>query len=211
MANLTITQIKTLVDAWRPGHPYTPAHILQWANEVDGYIWREIFERKTTQSILRQSGVAAYSLDSGVNFRDITNVYVDGEEIFRIDYTFKDTTGYFRDADGKINIYPTPSATDSSAGLVVVYLTPFTRHTDESEEVYPESPYEKMHYEYMTAKMDFFSRKYSDYNNGVDVFNGTFKDYINYLEERKVFIKDEARWNLLKQRAARKLLKKIET
>jgi hypothetical protein len=210
MANLTIENIMSLVDAWRPGHPYLAAHQMQWINEVEGYIWKELFEYKTPHAILRENGISAYDLPEGVEFKDVTNVYVDGEEIFRIDCTFKDTTGYYRGSDGKLNIYPMPTEDDTAEGLEVIYLTPFTRHTESSETVYVEAPYEKMYYEYNIAKADFNSRKYSDYNNMVDAFNNTFSDYINYLEERKAFIKDEARWNLLKQRAARELLKKIK-
>lgn len=132
------------------------------------------------------------------------------DKIIRIDSSYADTTGYFRGSDGKLNIYPVPTADDVIAGLEIKYLIPFTRHAADTENVYVDAPYEKMYYEYLIAKMHCFSKDYASYNNWADMFNGTFGEYIDFLASKNPFEKDDTKWNLLKQKAAQELLKKIK-
>lgn len=182
---MPISDYTTILDTdLRPGNPYSAALKLQWINEVEGSIWNDIYKYKTSIGILRLTGIAAYALPAGVDFNKITNVYVDGIEIKRIDASFKDTTGYFRGSDGKINIYPLPTANDDAAGLTVSYLTPVTKHTLDSETPYAESPFDRMYYEYLCAKVDLFLKNYDDYTNSIAQFNTTYKEYVIWWADR---------------------------
>lgn len=184
---MLISDITALVDILRPGNAYTSAIKLQWLNEVDGSIWYDAYKYISSSVISRLLNIPAYPLPIGVDFNLITNVYVDGDEIFKIDSTFDKTVGYFRGSDGELSIYPVPTASDVTPGITISYVTPFLKHALETESVYAESPYERMYYEYLIAKMDFYSKDFPSFNNGMTTFNNTLKEYTAWWGSRNPF------------------------
>lgn len=178
MANSTIRALITKLDSLKDASAYGDSVKLGWVNEVDGAIWHEIYKRASKQEIIRTNGTAAYALDSGKEFQHITKVYNDGSDLPRLKDPRPQTTGYFRGADGKLNIYPLPAANDVVAGLVVLYREPFTAHSNvETDTVLAEPPFDKMYMHYMSAMVNHTRREYAAYNEDLALFNASFEEY----------------------------------
>jgi hypothetical protein len=212
MAGDTTTAIIELVDGLRPGNPYTAVQKLQWINEVDGYVWRELCKYETSFGYSRQNGVAEYSLPAGVKFQDVVKVFVDGEEIPRISPSFLNTTGYYiGSTTAKFKIYPVPAATETAPaqGLVAIYLTPFTKLTA-GQNVFIEAPYDKAYVEYIVAKMELYSQNFNSYNNYVDTFDNTYGEFADWWASRNPIEGSEFRRNMQGQGLRQTLLQKTK-
>jgi hypothetical protein len=211
MPNQTLQNILDFFGSIRPGQPYSSTVIIQFVNEVDGSIWNELYRYKTSADILRVNGQAAYSLPAGFDFNDVINTFVDGVEIPRIDASMYQTTGYYRDSTGKLVIYPVPTASDSSAGLHVVHNVPYTKHTALTDTSLVPAPFDRMYYEYLTAKYDFLRKDFNSYNNEVDAFSGTWGEHVTWWTAKNPFTKEESGCNLLKPNTQQTLLKRVRT
>lgn len=203
---MVINEVIALVDSLIPGNPYKNQK-LQWINEVDGYIWKELYRYKDTLIINKESGVDTFKLSEGVIFNDITNVYVDDEEIPRIDHSFQKTTGYYKGRDNTVKIYPAPK--EPAGNVAIVYLMPFVTHKNINEKTLVDAPYDKMYYEYIMAKIHFFNKDYAAYNNTVDVFNASFEDYMIWWTSRNPCERNDMDCGSLGQSTTHRLLKKI--
>ena len=181
---MPISAIITRIDELKP-NAYTATTKLGWINHVDGAVWNEIYKYTGFSDVMRQTGIAAHALPVGVDFSLVTNVYVDGEEIFPI--TFKDfeTTGYYRGTDGKLNIYPVPTANDVTAGLRIVYRLPFVPHVAATEEAYMPVPFDKAYDDYTAAMVDKYDQQPESYTNNVNYYNNGMKEYAAWYADHK--------------------------
>ncbi len=148
-------------------------------------IWEEIYKHTGFTDIMRQKDIAAYDLPVGVKFEQVTNVYLDGKEIYKISHRDFETTGYFRGVDGKLNIYPVPTENDTAAGLRIAYRPPYVSHTADTEEVFMQSPYDKAYDDYLAAMIDKYNQDMDGYNNNLDSYNGNIKDYADWYKDHK--------------------------
>lgn len=181
---MKISEIIARVDELKP-NKYSTMTKLNWINQVDGMIWNEIYKYTGTKDVLRQEGTASYDLPVGVNFEMVTNVFVDGYEIFPISYRDFETTGYFRGTDGKLNIYPVPKKSDTEPGLRIVYRLPFTPHVNADEEVFMQPPYDKAYDDYIAAMIDKYNLEMDGYNNYVSFYNNGIKEYADWYKDHK--------------------------
>ena len=181
---MKISEIIARVDDLKPnGYSFTTK--LGWINHVDGMVWNEIYKYTGFTNIARQAGVSAYDLPVGVDFNLVTNVYVDGKEIYLISHRDFETTGYYRGVDGKLNIYPTPTENDAAPGLRVAYRLPFVPHTNAEEEAYIPAPYDKAYDDYIAAMIDKYNREYDEYNNNMNFYNNSIKEYAVWYNNHK--------------------------
>jgi len=182
---MLISAIITRIDELKP-NGYTSTTKLGWINQVDGMIWNEIYKHTGFSDILRLANTAAYALPTGVDFNLVTEVYVDGEPILPI--TFKDfeTTGYYRGTDGKLNIYPVPTASDTVAGLREVHRLPFVPHTAISESIYMPVPYDKAYDDYICAMIDKYNQDMEGYNNNMSFYNADTKEFAAWYKDQGV-------------------------
>lgn len=180
---MKISDIIARFDALKP-NKYSATVKLGWINHVDGAVWNELYKYTGFSNIMRLKDVAAYALPAGVDFNLVTNVFVDGEEIFLI--TFKDfeTTGYYRGADGKLNIYPIPTVADSVAGLREVHKLPFVPHVSIDEDIYIPAPFDKVYDDYLTAMVDKYNQEMDKYQNSMNFYNASFDEYADFYRGR---------------------------
>lgn len=181
---MKISEIVTRIDGLKP-NKYTPTVKLCWINQVDGMIWDEIYKHIGFTDVMRQQGVAAYDLPVGVKFEQVTNVYLDGIEIYKISHRDFETTGYFRGTDGKLNIYPAPTEDDTAAGLRIAYRLTYTPHTADTEEVFMQPPYDKAYDDYLAAMIDKYNQDMDSYNNNLDFYNNGIKEYSDWYNDHK--------------------------
>jgi hypothetical protein len=208
----TIENIISIFDTLRPGNPYDAPIKLQWINEVEGYVHNELYRKQGVRGYLRQSGVKEYDLPEGIVFNNILKVFIDGEEIPPITASMINTVGYFEGSTAsKFIIYPTPTVSDTTEeGLHVAYLRPFVKLTS-NQNVTIEAPYDKIYIDYMIAKMDFYNKEYGDYNNDVDVFDMSYKEFATWWASRNPIERTEWKWSLQGQGTQTNLLSKIKT
>jgi len=183
---MKICDIITRIDGLKP-NKYSSTTKLSWINHVDGMIWEELYKYTDFSDIMREKDVAAYELPAGVKFEMITNVYVDGMEIYKISHRDFETTGYYRGTDGKLNIYPVPAKDDDTTpGLKIVYRLPFTPHASVDEEPFMQPPFDKAYDDYIAAMIDKYNLDMEGYNNNVNFYNAGIKEYIDWYNRHKV-------------------------
>lgn len=173
---MKISDIIARIDDLKP-NDYASATKLTWVNHVDGYVWNEIYKHTDFIDVEREEGVSAYDLPEGVNFEMVTNVYINGREIYPIKHGDIDTTGYYRDTDGKLNIYPVPEEDDTKPGLRIVYRVPFKEHKDTEEEAFILPPYDVAYDDYIAAMIDKYSQDMESYSNNVAFYNNSIDEY----------------------------------
>lgn len=181
---MLISAIIARIDSLKP-NKYTSAVKLGWINQVDGMIWDELYKYTGFANIMREEGVAEYELPNGVKFEMITNVYVDGMEIYKISHRDFETTGYYRGTDGKLNIYPVPTEDDTEAGLRIAYRMPFTPHEEDTEDVFMQPPFDKAYDDYIAAMIDKYNLDMDGYNNNMAFYNNSVKEYIDWYNDHK--------------------------
>ena len=181
---MLISEIIARIDSLKP-NKYTSAVKLGWINQVDGMIWDELYKYTGFADIMREEGVAEYELPNGVKFEMITNVYVDGMEIYKISHRDFETTGYYRGTDGKLNIYPVPTEDDTEAGLRIAYRMPFTPHEEDTEDVFMQPPFDKAYDDYIAAMIDKYNLDMDGYNNNMAFYNNSVKEYIDWYNDHK--------------------------
>jgi hypothetical protein len=184
----TIAEIKSILQGIKPeANIIDDIIILQLINEVDGAIHYDIHREKLRKDIALVAGQAEYSLPEGVTFDLIDMVYVNDEEIPKIDETYKDTTGFLKGSnDNTVKIYPVPELSDTqdNTSLTVVYLKPFPKHTVLNNTVLAGPPYDKMYYEYLSAKISLFKGDTPTYTNMIGIFNASKAEYETWYNER---------------------------
>jgi len=181
---MLISAIITRIDELKPNH-YTETTKLSWINQVDGIVWNEIYKYTSFSDVLRLANTAGYALPTGVDFGLVTEVYVDGEPIHLITYKDFETTGYYRGVDGKLNIYPVPTINDVTAGLRIVYRTPFAPHTAVTNEAYLPAPFDIAYDDYISAMIDKYNQEFDGYNNNMGFYNNNLKEYAAWRTEQE--------------------------
>lgn len=181
---MEISDIIARADGLKP-NKYTTAAKLDWINHVDGMVWNEIYKHTGFADVLRQANTAAYDLPEGINFEQITNVYIDGKDIYKISHRDFETTGYYRGTDGKLNIYPVPNEDDTSPKMRIAYRLPFTPHEDDTEDVFIPSPYDKAYDDYLMAMFCKFNDDMDGYNNYTAFYNNDIKEYADWYNDHK--------------------------
>jgi len=180
---MKISSIISNINELKP-NIYTPSTKLDWINHVEGAAWNEVFKYLAPVDISRVSGQASYDLPARVTFDRIAKVFVDGEEMYPIDYSMFETTGYYRDSNNRLAIYPIPDSNDTTPGLRVVYRTPFTPHGSIDEDVLIPSPYDKLYWQYISAMIDWFNNEYENYNNSIGLYNTSFQEFKDWYEKQ---------------------------
>lgn len=181
---MLISDIIARIDELKP-NKYTSATKLNWINHVDGIIWNEIYKHTAFTDIMRQAGVSVYNLPEGVNFEHVTNVYINGNDIYKISHRDFETTGYYRGTDGKLNIYPVPTEDDTSPKLRIAYRLPFAPHTDNTEDAFIPSPYDKAYDDYLMAMFSKYNDDMDGYSNYSAFFNNDIKEYADWYNDHK--------------------------
>lgn len=176
---MLISDVITYVNELAP-NPYQNTTKLDWINHVEGSIWNEIYKFTTFADISRVLLQAAYDLPIGISFSDIVRVFVEGEELFLIDYKDFNTTGFYRTSTGKLGIYPVPTANDVVASLRVVYKIPFPKFTVMGDTLSVKEPYSKLYSQYLFAMIDWFNKEYDNYNNAIAMFNASFAEFADW-------------------------------
>jgi hypothetical protein len=181
---MRICDIITRIDGLKP-NKYSSTTKLSWINQVDGMIWDELYKYTGFADIMRLEDTAAYDLPEGIKFEHITNVYVEGIEIYKISHRDFETTGYFRGTDGKLNIYPVPTEDDTEAGLRIAYRMSFTPHEEDTEDVFMQPPFDKAYDDYIAAMIDKYNLDMDGYNNNLDFYNAGIKEYADWYSDHK--------------------------
>ena len=181
---MKISEIITRADGLKP-NKYSATTKLEWINHVDGAVWDEIYKYTSFTDVSRQTGVSAYALPDGVNFEHVTNVYINGDDIYKISHRDFETTGYYRGTDGKLNIYPVPTEDDISPGLRVAYRLPFAPHTAATEDVFMPSPYDKAYDDYLMSMFYKFNEDMDGYSNYTAFYNNDIKEYADWYNDHK--------------------------
>ena len=181
---MKISEIIARADGLKP-NKYTATTKLGWINHVDGMVWDEVYKHTGFIDVPRQAGIAAYALPEGVNFEQVTNVYIDGDDIYKISHRDFETTGYYRGTDGKLNIYPVPTEDDVSPKLRIAYRLPFTLHTADTEDVFIQSPYDKAYDDYLMAMFYKFNEDMDGYSDYVAFYNNDIKEYADWYNDHK--------------------------
>lgn len=181
---MKISEIIARADGLKP-NKYSASTKLAWINHVDGAVWDEIYKHTGFIDVPRQAGIAAYTLPEGVNFEHVTNVYIDGDDIYKISHRDFETTGYYRGTDGKLSIYPVPIEDDVTPKLRIAYRLPFTLHTADTEDVFMQSPYDKAYDDYLSAMVDKYNQEMDGYNNNIGFYNNDIKEYADWYNDHK--------------------------
>lgn len=95
-------------------HAYENATLLKWLNTVESNVYGDTIKEYLNVYYPRVLNTYQFSLPSGIDFEDITKVFINGRK-----YKKKDTRAYKEDRaywyeGGKLCIYPVCSQTDSS-------------------------------------------------------------------------------------------------
>lgn len=179
---MKICDVIVRIDRQKP-NDYSPDDKLEWINHVDGAVWNELYQYTGFVDILRKAGESEYPLPEGINFDLVLKVYVDGDEIFKIDYKDFETTGFYRTPTGKLGIYPVPKSDDIKPGLRVAYKLPFIPHSSIEEDVYIPSPYDKVYDDYISAMIDKYNQEMDKYQNSMTFFNSSFNEYAEWYRK----------------------------
>lgn len=181
---MQIKDIIARIDELKP-NKYTAGTKLSWVNQVDGMIWDEIYKYTDFTDVMRQQGETAYDLPVGVKFEQVTNVYLNGKEIYKISHRDFETTGYFRGIDGKLNIYPVPTTDDTTASLRIIHRLSYEPHAADTEEAFMHPPYDKVYDDYIAAMIDKYNQDMDGYNNHTAFYNGGIKEYADWYNDHK--------------------------
>lgn len=181
---MKISEIIARADGLKP-NKYTAATKLDWINHVDGMVWDEIYKHIGFIDVQRQENVSAYALPDGVSFEHVTNVYIDGDDIYKISHRDFETTGYYRGTDGKLNIYPVPTEDDTSPKLRIAYRLPFTAHTADTEDAFIPSPYDKAYDDYLMAMFYKYNEDMDGYSDYTAFYNNDIKEYTAWYNDHK--------------------------
>lgn len=180
----TIQDIITYVDSIRTGNKYSAPTKIAWCADVDGMIRNEIVKVYNTASIARVQDQVGYTLPEGVIFDNIVKVFVDDEDIHKIDQRSIDTTGYYLGSDGKIYFYPVPEEDDGATpGIKLVYQVQLARYTATTDTLIVPYPYAKMYSEYIMAQMNYYDNQMEMYNNDMSKFNQSWQEYADFYNK----------------------------
>lgn len=181
---MKISNIITRIDILKP-NGYPPDSKLEWINHVDGAVWNELYKYTGFQDVLRKAGVSEYPLPENVDFSLVLKVFIEGEEIYKIDYKDFETTGFYRTPNGKLGIYPVPKSDDTEAGLRIVYKLPFIPHGSIEENAYIPSPYDKVYDNYISAMIDKYNQEMEKYQNSMAFYNSSFNEYADWYRKEE--------------------------
>jgi len=177
---MKISDIIDTVDELRPNNRYSDTQKIKWVSLLDQKIRAEVVKNYGIETISRVQDQSAYTIPEGVTFDNIVKVFFDGHEVPKIDPTSFEKSGYWLNADGEFAIYPTPAASDSTAGIRIIHLIIPAAYTEDTETVFAPDPYAEMYQWYIFAQMDLFDRNYDDYNNSITMFNSKFDEYAKF-------------------------------
>lgn len=177
---MKISDIIATVDELRPNNRYSNTQKIKWISLLDQKIRSEVAKSYGVATISRVAEQSAYTMPEGVNFNNIVKVFFDGQEVPKLDPTSYEKLGYWMDTEGKFAIYPTPAASDSTAGVRIIYLTIPAVYSSDNQDVFAPDPYAEMYQWYIFAQMDLFDRNYDDYNNSITMFNTRFDEYAKF-------------------------------
>jgi hypothetical protein len=161
---------------------YGQGNKIRWVNDDDGIVWSEIYKYTDFKEVSTVIGQAAYAIPDSVDFSRIEAVFVNGVKIHKIDHSMLNTTGYYRGADGKINIYPVPTVAGQT--IRIAYNLPFAAHTTVDDDVLVSEPYSKIYWQYISAQIDWFNDDIVKYNNSITLFNTSMKEYADWWNEK---------------------------
>lgn len=152
---------------------------LNWLNELDSNIYRDICTEFRTNVISLSDGVAAYDLTE-YKFEDIQKVVVDGKEYIKmsaLDYV----DGSYYKSDLKLSLYPTPNASSVSATIIRLYKP--TEKTADTQDTELEicsmfgKEFSSIYEHYLRYKILFHQREYIESNQIAEMFNDASKTF----------------------------------
>ena len=158
-------------------NPYSSTVKLDWVNHVEGAAWNEVFKYTSIATLVKVNGI--YNLPAGVSFNNIVDIYVDGDPIGKV--ATPSTTGYLRNSNTSIIIYPVTTDT-----VELVYLQPFVAHTSIEDAVLIPEPYSKVYWQYISAMVDVFNKETKNYDNSVGLYNASFKEFMDWWRDKEV-------------------------
>jgi hypothetical protein len=180
---MKVSDVITYIDELKE-NKFTNPNKLRWVNDVDARVWADIYKYTDFKEVATVIGQAAYSIPDSVDFSRVEAVFVNGVKIHKIDHSALNTTGYYRGADGKINIYPVP--TTAGQTIRIAYSLPFTEHASVNDDVLVSAPYSKIYWQYISAQIDWFKDDIDKYNNSIGLFNASMKEYaLWWIEKNK--------------------------
>ena len=69
---------------------------------------------------------------------------------------------------------------DTHEGGLTVAFTGYNADTDLNTEMLIPEPFDEAYLRYMEAQIDYANGEYGKYNNSIEMFNNSWKDYQNY-------------------------------
>lgn len=150
---------------------YSDPAKLSWINEVSADIWENILDYTNTVEIATGSGGSTYALPEGVEFEDLRQVFINGDEYPRSS-GYK-TMGYTRSGESTVKIYPPIEIGDT---LDIQIHVPFAPHQMD-DYVLVETPYDRMYMFFISAMIDYSREDFASYNNGIAMYTAAVSDY----------------------------------
>lgn len=168
---------------------------LNWLNEIDRNVFRDICTEFKSVVISLSEGVANYTLN-GFKFEDIQKVVVDGVEFNKmsaLDYT---EGSYYKD-DFKISIFPVPTASSNELKIFYLYKpidkNNLTQYSELELSALYGSEFSVVYEHYLRYKILFHQREYVESNQMAAMFNDaldTFSAwYLNNVANSSAFTK----------------------
>lgn len=178
-----ITSLNGLKD-----NSYSDAQILEWLNEVESQIKAEVIKSYERQTITVTSDTLEYDLTTGYNQMDVIDIYIDKELIDKNDLRdmynayITDNTSF---SDAETNNSKLVFQEGIDADVIITYQQKHTPYTATTSYLLVEPPYSKLYTEYISAKIDYFDKEYTAYNNGIQIYNQTLENFRGWYNKRK--------------------------
>src|SRR5574343_428698 len=180
----TLKEVVDMVDDVKL-NAYSDTAKTEWINRVEGWVKDKVIKTFSYFEISRLNSITAYTIPAGVTFPNIVMGYMDNCQIQKLDDRSYEKIGYFLGSDGKINIYPIPTADDTEAGLRFVYKVLHTKYvwsTDQSEVLLVPAPYDCIYEYYIYAMIDWMNKEYKAYENSMILYNSAWEDMCRWYK-----------------------------
>lgn len=152
---------------------------LNWLNELDRNIFRDICTEFRTDVISLADGVADYDL-VGYKFEDIQKVVVDGNEYMKMSALDYVESSYYKN-ELQLSIFPVPTASSNELKVIRIYK-PIAK-TELTQDVELElcamfgNEFSVVYEYYLRYKILFHQREYIESNQMAAMFNDASKTF----------------------------------
>lgn len=158
------------------------AYKLNWLNEVDRNVFRNICTEFRTDPISLSENVAEYDLVEYI-FEDIQKVVVDGVEYLKMSALDYVENSYYKN-DIQIALFPIPTASSNEAKVIYIYKPVAKDQTTADDELeickLYGNEFSVVYEHYLRYKILFHQREYIESNQMAAMFNDALDTFSSW-------------------------------